>query len=140
MNDRWHSGKSKALVAIVVVFIVGLLVGGFLATTLIRGRVVHAMWRERPPVHKMVAKRLTENIELSNEQRQELEKILLEYDSRFDDFERQSRQQVRAIAQEMESRMREILNPDQQEIFDRNVTRLHERFSHKNRHIGKDRP
>lgn len=131
MNETKAPRKPKTIAAVIVVFLAGMLVGGFLAATLMRSHLLNVIRRDRPPVHEMVAKRLTGDLALTDAQQGELEAILLEYAPRFEEFERTSREQVRSIAQEMESRIRSILTPQQQQIFDRNLARMHERFSHR---------
>ncbi len=128
MNGNNTVKGRKAWAAVIVVFVAGMVVGGLLTTILIRNHVVRIMRHDRPPIHEMVASRLTDDLDLSAEQREALAAIVREYGPRFEEFDRASRTEVRSIAEEMEGRIRTILTPEQQARYDENVARMHERF------------
>ena len=128
MIESVAKSRRKAWAAVIVVFAAGLLLGGLVTGVLIRNHVIRVMRRDRPPVHEMVARRLTGDLDLSASQSAELHGILGEYGPRIEEFNRASREEVRSIAAEMEARIRTILTPAQQERYDENVKRMHERF------------
>jgi Spy/CpxP family protein refolding chaperone len=135
MNEGVSKGGRRAWAAVIVVFAAGLVVGGLVTTVLIRNHVIHVMRRDRPPVHEMVAQRLTGDLDMNAAQRAELDEILRQYGPRFEEFKRISRTEVRSLAEEMEARIRTILTPEQQARYDENIAKMHERFkSREKRH------
>ncbi len=135
MDEGVSKGGRRAWAAVIVVFAAGLVVGGLVTTVLIRNHVIHVMRRDRPPVHEMVAQRLTGDLDMNAAQRAELDEILRQYGPRFEEFKRISRTEVRSLAEEMEARIRTILTPEQQARYDENIAKMHERFkSREKRH------
>jgi Spy/CpxP family protein refolding chaperone len=135
MNEGVSKGGRRAWAAVIVVFAAGLVIGGLVTTVLIRNHVIHVMRRDRPPVHEMVAQRLTGDLDMNAAQRAELDEILRQYGPRFEEFKRISRTEVRSLAEEMEARIRTILTPEQQARYDENIAKMHERFkSREKRH------
>ncbi|RJR29594.1 MAG: hypothetical protein C4574_03340 [Candidatus Latescibacterota bacterium] len=128
MNEGVSKGGRRAWAAVIVVFAAGLVVGGLVTTVLIRNHVIRVMRHDRPPVHEMVARRLTGDLDLSAAQRADLDEILRQYGPRFEEFDRISRTEVRSMAEEMEARIRTILTPEQQTRYDENIEKMRERF------------
>lgn len=136
MIEEIAKGKGRAWAAVIAVFAAGLVVGGLVTAALIRNRVINVMRHERPPVHEMVARRLTGNLDLSAAQRGEIDAIVGRFAPRFDEFSRSSRAEVRSIADEMEAQIRVVLTPEQQARYDENIKRMHERFKSRGKKRG----
>lgn len=121
-----NSGKPWS--GIVFAFVVGVIVGGIVMAVLVRTHVVHVLRGGPPRIHEMIGKRLTGNLDLTAEERAKLAQILKEYEPAFQAVGERSRAEVQKTADEMESRIREILSPEQQTKFDLNVARMHEQL------------
>jgi len=127
MAGNEAKGKWKLWSGVVAVFIVGAIVGGLSATALIRGHFLQVM-KSGPPrgVHKPIAEKLTADLSLTQDQRAEVERIVRDFEPRFREFEQQARTGVRAIMNEMEARIREILTPEQQVKYDAGIKKMHD--------------
>jgi hypothetical protein len=127
MSGNETRGRWKLWSGVVAVFVVGAIVGGLSATALIRGHFVHVM-RSGPPrgVHKPIAERLTADLALTPEQRAEVERIVRDFEPRFEEFEERARTEIRGVMNEMEAKIREILTPEQQLKFDAGITKMQE--------------
>jgi len=120
--------NTRAWSGIIFAFVVGVIVGGLVMAVLVRTHVVHFMRGGPPRIHEVIGKELTGDLTLTPAQREQLTQILEEYKSTFRDLGRKSREEVQKAANEMETRSRGILSPEQQTKFDENVRRLHERM------------
>ena len=127
MSGNEAKGKWKLWSGVVAVFIVGAIVGGLSATALIRGHFLQVM-KGGPPrgVHKPIAERLTADLALTAEQRAEVERIVQDFEPRFKEFEQRARAEVRVIMDEMESKIRVVLTPEQQVKYDAGIEKMRE--------------
>ncbi len=127
MSGNETKGKWKLVSGVIAVFVVGAIIGGLSATALIRGHYLHVM-KSGPPrgVHKPIAERLTADLALTKDQRVEVERIVRDFEPRFEEFELRARTEVRAVMTEMESKIREILTPEQQVKFDAGIKKMRE--------------
>ncbi len=127
MSEHEAKGKWKLRSGVIAVFVVGAIIGGLSATALIRGHYLRIM-RSGPPlwVHKPIAERLTADLALTADQSAEVERIVRDFGPRFREFEERTRTDVRAVMNEMEAKIREILTPEQQVKFDAGIKRMRE--------------
>jgi Spy/CpxP family protein refolding chaperone len=127
MSGSETKGKWKLWSGVIAVFVVGAIVGGLSATALIRGHLLQVMKNGPPPgVHKPIVERLTADLALTADQRVEVERIVQDYEPRFREFEQRARTEVRAVMDEMEGRIREILTPAQQAKYDAGIKKMRE--------------
>jgi Spy/CpxP family protein refolding chaperone len=127
MSGNEAKGKWRLWSGVVAVFIVGAIVGGLSATALIRGHFLQVMKGGPPPgVHKPIAERLTADLALTPDQRAEVERIVRDFEPRFKEFEVQARTEIRGVMSEMETRIREILTPEQQVKYDAGIKKMNE--------------
>lgn len=126
MFEHVTNGRWKLWSGVIAVFVVGLIVGGLSATALIRGHYLSVM-KSGPPrgVHKPIAERLTADLELTADQRAAVEKIVREFEPRFDEFEARARTEVKGVMGEMEAQIREVLTPEQRTKYDARIERFH---------------
>jgi len=122
---------TKVWFGIVFAFVIGLIVGGFVMAALVKTHAVHFMRGGPPRMHEVIGRELTGNLELSPSQREEVAKILAEYETVFRALGQKSKDDLQATARDMETRIRGVLSPEQQKRFDENVRRVHERMEHR---------
>jgi hypothetical protein len=75
--------------------------------------------KERPVIRDLFFRRLTRELDLSKEQRQEIEQIAVRASEKFHALRRQHRGQAEAILDEAVKEMRKYLAPEQQEQLER---------------------
>jgi Spy/CpxP family protein refolding chaperone len=139
MNGIDSKGRWRLWSGVIAVFVAGVIVGGLSTSVLIRSHVIHVMRSGPPRPMERVAERLTGNLELTADQRAEVDRIMAEFGPRFDEFDRRSRAEVRTIATEMETQIRNVLAPAQQATFDANLERMRDEFKkreHRDRRGG----
>jgi len=125
---------TKPWSGIIFAFVIGVIVGGLVMAVLVRSHVVRFMRGGPHRMHEVIGRELTTNLDLTAAQREDVARILAEYESIFRELGRKSREEVETTANNMEARIRGILSPDQQTTFDENAKRLHERIQrHKER-------
>lgn len=125
----------KVRFAIVVVFVAGILVGGLGTAALIRSRVLNIMREGPPPVHEIMGRRLTRDLDLTEAQSREVDRITSEYEPRFRSFFRRSREEGQAIHREMAGKIRELLDEGQRARYDENLREIEERFGRLERRV-----
>lgn len=130
MNGEKRTFTWKHWSGVIVVFVLGLAIGGLATSVLIREHVFDVMRRGPAPLHAMIADRLTGDLKLTVEQRSRIDSIAAEYEPRFEEFRRASREEVQRLAGEMEGRIREVLTPDQREAFDRSLEEMRRHREH----------
>jgi hypothetical protein len=143
MDGTEPKGRGRLWSGVIAVFIAGLIVGGLSATVLIRSHIVHVMRSGPARPQERVAKQLTGDLDLTAEQRAQVDRIVNEFGPRFEEFERQSRDEIRNLAKEMEAEIRAVLTPAQQATYDEHIKRMHEEFmkrGQRDHHGHHDRP
>lgn len=112
--------SAKAIGLMMAVFVLGALVGGLGAV------VLHRM--DRTPRRERIVDRLTRVLQLTGQQRHEVQGIFAAAHKRFVAVYRQSQEQARprydGIRQDVHARIRAILTPAQQVKFDQFLKRL----------------
>jgi hypothetical protein len=115
--------KRRAYLYFVLTFLLGILVGGIAVSMYgwYRG-----YWRRGPNKDRIV-RRLTRELNLSNEQARQVEAILDEMIQKTRALRTQVDPQFEALRQESQNKTRAILNPEQRARFDEMMRRLEER-------------
>lgn len=131
MNGNETKGKWKLWSGVIMVFIIGVIVGGLSTTVLMRSHLMHVMRKGPPRVHERIEERLTKDLALTPEQRAQAERIAGESGARFEEFERRSRAEGKVLATQMAAQIREILTPEQQVKFDAGTRKFEEEFRHR---------
>ncbi len=109
--------KWKLVAGIALVFVLGLLVGS------VGTRFYHRDWPgrsfEEPSARKaLILKRLTKDLGLTESQQKEFRAIVEETDKKLEAFAQERRSAVNAILDDSFSRMKEKLDPEQQNKLD----------------------
>jgi Spy/CpxP family protein refolding chaperone len=126
--DRTSSEKLQVTLAAVGVFVLGVIAGALLVN-LYQGRFATGpRGRWQPSV--LNVRNLTERLNLSEEQQDEVEKILEDARKQLMDIRRQSEPQVREIRSQTEERLKQVLTEDQWNRFQQVKSEM------RNRHRG----
>ena len=121
--NRW-----KSWLGIVSVFIIGVVIGGLIAVTLIRNHVIRVTRFGPPRFEEAILDHMARDLDLTGEQREEIRRISREFDPRFREIMTGSREEVHRLQEELEGRIKEILTPEQIERFEENIERMRKRF------------
>ena len=131
MEDIGRKSRWRLWSGVIAIFVAGMLVGGLTASVLIRSHVLNVMRGGPSRPHERIAKRLTEGLGLTAAQRAEVERIVREYEPRFEEFERESRTEVRKIADQMEAEIRGVLTSEQQAAYDAGIQKMRLEWEHR---------
>jgi len=119
--------KWKIWVGLLVLFVSGVLIGTIGTRMYVRHKISGMFAKERPVIRDLFFRRLTREIDLSEEQRQEIEKIASSAAEKFHALRRQHRGEAEAILDQAVTEMRKYLSPEQQEQLERIRKRMEER-------------
>lgn len=122
--------KWKIWLGLVVVFASGVLIGSVGTRLYLRHRITQVMSGERPFFKNMFLVHLTREIELTNAQREAVERIADRASVSFRSLRKEHRGDVEAIFDQAVLDMKEHLSPDQQKEMDA----LYERMKKLHRH------
>jgi hypothetical protein len=111
--------KWKIWVGLLVLFLSGVLIGTVGTRMYVRHKISRMYTKERPVIRDLFFRRLTRQLDLSEEQRQEIERIASHAAEEFHTLRRQHRGEAEAILDEAVSEMRQYLSPEQQEQMER---------------------
>ena len=126
--------KWKIWVALLVLFVSGVLIGSVGTRMYVRHKLTGIFARERPAVRNLFVRRLTRELDLTREQREEIEQIASRAAEKFHELHREHRSQAEDLFDQSASEIKKHLSPAQQEQFDELRKRMKER--HKRRRHG----
>jgi len=126
--------KWKICVALLVLFVSGVLIGSVGTRMYVRHKISGIYSRERPTVRNLFVRRLTRELDLTREQRKEIEEIASLAAEKFHKIHTQHRSEVEVIIDQSASEMKKHLSPAQQEQFDELRKRM--KAQHKRRKHG----
>lgn len=126
--------KWKIWVALLVLFVSGLLIGSVGTRMYVRHKISSIYSRERPAVRNLFVRRLTRELDLTREQREKIEEIASRAAEKFHNLHTQHRSEVEVIIDQSASEMKKHLSPAQQEQFDELRKRM--KAQHKRRRHG----
>ncbi len=132
MMNRW-----RLWLAIVSLFLVGAVTGGMVTPILIRHQVIRVMRHGPPRLEGVIEKHLARDLDLTDEQRDAIRKIVHEYDPLFRNIMEESREEVRKLEDQLAVRIKEVLTPEQAAAFDKNRERIHARFKKRGDRVEK---
>ncbi len=125
--------KWKIWVALLVLFVSGVLIGSVGTRMYVRHKLSGIFSRERPAVRNLFVRRLTRELDLTREQRKEIEEIANHAAEEFHKVHAQHRSEVEIIFDQSASEMKEHLSPAQQEQFDELRKRMKARHERRRR-------
>jgi len=125
------NNKVKVSIGVLLVFALGILAGAFGTQAYMKYRVSHFVQRGQEARAELFLERLSRNLDLTEAQRTEIGKIVRESHERLGQISRRCQPEIRGIIEHDFGMIREILNDDQREKFDRFQKRFHERGRHR---------
>jgi hypothetical protein len=117
----------KAVVGIIVVFMLGGLAGSFTTIALVRHRLVTGHGRQM--VADFIVRRLSWELRLDHDQREQLRVIVHDGQQEMKVVRQQIQPQVEDILGRSEAKLRVILRPDQQDKFDKLIAERKARWA-----------
>lgn len=127
--NRW-----RLWLAIVLVFLVGAVIGSLVTSTMVRHHVIRVMRHGPPRLEAMIEKRLVRDLDLTDEQREAIRKVVHEYDPLFRNIVEGSREEVKKLEDQLAVRIKEVLTTEQAAAFDKNREKIHRRpWKHRDR-------
>jgi hypothetical protein len=122
--------KWKAIVAIGLVFVLGMLAGGLVTAALVHSHVRHVLERGPDAIAGIVVHRLDHDLRLDSGQREKLRKIVDGTRVELRTIRRDVQPRVMQVLDVAQKKVREILGPDQAKQFDELVARGRARWEH----------
>ena len=119
--------KWRLITGVALVFILGVLAGS-LGTHLYQRQWSERFWKDPAARRAVFLKRLTRKLELTEAQQKELKVIVEDLDRKLLSLRRERRGEIKGIIDEGFTRMKEKLNPDQQEKLEEFKARHEERM------------
>ncbi|HPA14304.1 MAG TPA: hypothetical protein PKV75_03420 [Desulfobacterales bacterium] len=105
--------KLKVSVAIILVFILGALAGSLGTQAFMKYRISKFMKRGHEARAESIVERLSQMIGLTDLQKLEIEKIIIESQKKLTEIEEEFRPRIQAVMDDDFKRMKEFLNDDQ---------------------------
>lgn len=112
--------KWKAIISIIVVFLLGSLAGGLVTHEIYQHRIESFIRGE--PKRELIVQRLNHELNLDTAQLAQLRVIVKETDAGIKNARKQIRPQIEEILESSQNRVRAILRPDQLEKYEKIIT------------------
>jgi len=125
------NNKLKVSVGVLLVFVLGILAGSFGTQAYMKYRVEHFVQRGQEARSELFLGRLSRDLELTETQQTEIGKILRDSHQRLAQISQRCRPEVSGIIDRDFATIREILNDEQREKFDRFQRRFQQRGRHR---------
>ena len=119
----------KAILGVLAVFVLGTLAGA-LVTHRIYQRRIHTFFRGGPAATEMIVRRMNGQLDLTPAQRVQVETIVRNSRQKLRETRQQIDPQMRALFQDMDQRIREILTPEQRAKFDKLTAERQAKWQH----------
>jgi len=125
------NNKLKVSVGVLLVFALGILAGSFGTQAYMKYRVSHFVQRGQEARSELFLGRLSRDLDLTEEQRTEIGKILRNSHQRLAQISQRCQPEIRRIIEHDFGMIREILTDDQKQKFDRFQKRFQQRGKHR---------
>ena len=119
--------KLKITIGIVLIFVLGLLIGALGSGMYFKNRIDHFRDADRMGRKEILIKRLTERLDLTAKQQDEIAIILDEMRGLHDALREKHRPEIEQIRIQSNERIKAILNDDQKKQFDEMIEELQKR-------------
>ncbi|BBO75259.1 hypothetical protein DSCW_26760 [Desulfosarcina widdelii] len=121
--NRW-----KVIAGILLIFILGALTGAMGTNTFFKHRIKRFMDPKGPPPPILILQRQMDELTLSQEQQNRIDALFDDMHREFTDLWKKSQPVFKQLFDQYLLRIREVLNPAQQEKLDRTVDRIEKRM------------
>jgi len=122
-----NRSRLKFAASVALVFFVGALTG-VLGASLYFEAKIEKMFHSRPPHGERIVERLTQDLDLTLAQQEEIRPIIMAFDKKADDLKLQFRPQMKQLHDQVTARIRAKLDEKQKTTFDEINERLEKRF------------
>ena len=114
--------KWKAVLGIVLVFVLGVVAGGLISMKVCS----HRIWAGPPPVSAVMQK-LDKRLGLNPDQHTQVEAIIRDARGQMDAVRKETEPRIKSIMDGARDRIRTVLTPEQREKFEKLIQRWDER-------------
>lgn len=122
-----NRSKSKFVASVALVFFVGVLVGALGGNIYFKARI-EQIFRGGPPIGERILERLTEELDLTPTQLEEIRPIVMAIEKKAFDLRRQFLPQMQHLHEQVRDQIRTKLDEKQKRKFDEIHERLKKRF------------
>ena len=114
--------KWKAIVSIIIVFLLGVLAGALVTYKVYQHRLEGIMKGEPKTMSEFIVRRLDRELDLDAKQLEQLRAIVEETHAEMKRVRRQFRPQIEEILARSQEKIRVLLRPDQREKYEKIIT------------------
>jgi Spy/CpxP family protein refolding chaperone len=125
--------KTKAIVAVMLVFIFGAAGGALITHTFHQAHFEKIAGGDRIPREDHIVKRLTSKLDLNSQQQEKVKAIIHDTQLAMQQIRRQSRPQIEGVLADSQQRISTLLTPDQRTKFEQIIAERKARH-HENDH------
>jgi len=136
-------GKTRIWIAMVLLFVSGIAVGFFGSNLLLRRQVNEFVGRGPSGMHTRVVQRALRDLELTPEQRREIDLIIEETEPKLHLLGDELHRTMDSTLNEQHERIKAVLTDEQRADFERRLEEMRRRFEDmrdRRRHRGSGRP
>jgi Spy/CpxP family protein refolding chaperone len=120
----------KEILTLISVFVLGLIVGVIGTVKVIQSKVSEFKKAGPEGVAKFVGGRLSKQLDLDEDQKKEVERVVVESQEKLKALRVQAMPEVREIVKDGEAQIMDVLNPDQAEKFQKLINERKTAWSH----------
>ena len=123
MNKTW-----KALLGVILMYIFGCLSGAVLTSIFFHHKMLAFLQHPAVALSEALEKRLTGNLGLDANQKQQVHAYFLENLNQRKDLQKQIQPQIQVLNHQTVQQITAILHPDQAELFHQNIEQFRKRW------------
>ena len=120
----------KALAGVILVFLLGCLAGGLASSVFFIHRSTVFLQRGAPAYMELLERRLGRGIHLGEDQKDQIHQIFMKNLDERKKLQAQIQPQVQELNHATLRQIRQVLRPDQEKAFERNLDDFRHRFGH----------
>jgi len=110
---------TKAVAAVLLIFLLGAATGGLIAHLVYQKRIEGVVRGGPGTMAEMILRRMDRELKLDAAQREAIQRIVQETHGEMRQIRRQFRPQMQQLLSRSEERIKQLLRPDQREVFER---------------------
>jgi hypothetical protein len=123
MNKTW-----KAILGVILVFILGWLTGALCGSLYVRHRILDLVHRGPEAMAEVLEQRMTRNLDLDANQKSQIHGFVLENLQQRKELQAQVQPQVQIANRQTLREINSVLSPDQQQRLHQNLVEFRQRF------------